>query len=124
MRTIVFLASLMLSSAVVSAATVSDNLNTSNGLVLVNTGAGYRSVVAPVDVGAGARVTARPGGEGRVTYSDGCVVIVNPPEIYTVSDDSPCKLGLLLFPGQQALTSAGVIWGATVLTGQLLSASP
>lgn len=106
------------------AATVSDNLNTATGLVLLNTGTGFRSVTTPVDAGAGSRVTARPGGEGRVTYSDGCVVFVNPPEVYTVTEESPCKLGLLLLPGHQALSSAGIVWGAAIITGKVLSASP
>lgn len=97
------------------------------GQTLLNVGNGFRLVQAPAQAGIGARVIANPGGQGEVQYEDGCTVLVNPGQVYTVARVSPCQTGALP-PATTSLGLAAAIVGATVgaviLSNGLNSASP
>lgn len=73
-----------------SAQALAANVASLQGQTLVNTGNGYQQLVGATEAGPGAKVMANPGGQGQVTYPDGCTVTVNPGQVYTIAPVSPC----------------------------------
>jgi hypothetical protein len=61
-----------------------------DGVVMVNHGKGFVSASGPVDVAAGAKVMAKPGGSALLVYSAGCVVPVRAGSVVSVSSAQPC----------------------------------
>ncbi len=86
------------------------NVANIQGQTLLNTGAGFKQLVGATEAGPGAKVMANPGGQGQITYSDGCTVTVNPGQVYTIAPVSPCA---------QAGTNTGSPYaiGAAVIGG-------
>lgn len=118
MRTALVCVLLSLGCTVAEAATVSVN----QGTVQVNRGTGFRTINGPVLANTGVTVIAQPGGQGVISYDDGCDVIVNPGAVYRVGAQSPCQAGL---PPATAdfLATAAIIY-TPVIVGTVLSASP
>lgn len=106
MRSAVLFACACLFSGQVFAASVANI----QGQTLVNTGNGFKQLVGATEAGPGAKVMANPGGQGQVTYPDGCTVTVNPGQVYTIAPVSPCS---------QAGTNTGSPYaiGAAVIGG-------
>lgn len=92
------------------------------GQTLLNRGNGFEQIQGQAQASAGAKVVANPGGQGQVTYEDGCTVTVNPGQIYTIQPASPCQSGALLPINGYAVGAALI--GGTVAAVVLLSASP
>ncbi len=60
------------------------------GEVLVNVGAGYRSIAGVVDVEPGGSVIAGASAQASLAYPDGCVVDIVPGMVAWVEATSPC----------------------------------
>jgi hypothetical protein len=61
------------------------------GPVSVSHGEGFRPVKGTAEVGPGWSVMAGPGGQGKIVYSSGCVVQVNPGSVVTVDANGQCN---------------------------------
>jgi hypothetical protein len=66
------------------------NVSNIQGQTLLNTGKGFKQLLGSVEAAPGSKVMANPGGQGQVTYPDGCTVTVNPGQVYTIAPVSPC----------------------------------
>lgn len=79
------------------------------GRVMMDRGAGFAALAAPTKAEPGNRVMAEAGGSAKITYSDGCTVNVAPGSVVSVGTTSPCKAPYLLGQG------VGQNWGAAPL---------
>lgn len=73
------------------------------GILVSQGGSGYRLATGPAQLSVGDTVLANPGGSAQVAYDDGCVVVIKPGMVFTVTDISPCKAG-------QTTQTAGSNW--------------
>jgi hypothetical protein len=111
----------------ISYSALAATVNAIQGQVLVNTGQGYRQVGGTAQAGPGATVVANPGGQGQVTYPDGCAVTVLPGTVYTIAPNSPCQTGIVPLNGTTLAIGAvvaGGIGAAIILSQKDKSASP
>ena len=76
---------------VFSTSTLAATVTSEQGEVLVNQGAGYKPVTQPTEVAPGDQVIAKPRSSGRVVFSDGCAVKVEPGSVLTITPQSPCE---------------------------------
>lgn len=123
MRTKMAVALLLLMTSSASAATVTSV----QGQTLVNRGQGFQPIVGSVQAGPGAQVVVNPGGQGQVSYPDGCSITVAPGDVYTITPASPCATGNTNAPGVNPLAVGAVVLGgvaAAVVFSQSGSASP
>lgn len=120
MRSALVFACAFLASSQVFAANVANI----QGQTLLNAGSGYRQLVGATEAGAGSKVMANPGGQAQVTYPDGCVVTVNPGQVYTIAPASPCSQGAAPLGSPYAIGAAlvGGVAAAVILSTK--SASP
>jgi hypothetical protein len=120
MRSRVLFACAFLASSQAYAANVANI----QGQTLLNTGKGFKQLVGATEAGPGSKVMANPGGQGQVTYPDGCTVTVNPGQVYTIAPVSPCSQAGG-FTGSPYAIGAAVVGGvvATVIIATK-SASP
>lgn len=63
---------------------------TAGTLYVTQNGNGYLPVIGPTEVEPGTVVMVSPGGLANMTYSDGCVVPIQPGSVFTVESVSPC----------------------------------
>lgn len=61
------------------------------GRVLIDHGAGFVEFGAQTKAQAGDRVMASPASTGKIVYADGCSVNVTPGSVVSVGANSPCK---------------------------------
>ena len=83
------------------------------GRVLINRGAGYRTVNNSVEGAPGNRVLANANSRARIVYDNGCVVIVDPGNVITIAQAPPCP------PGGGGTAGAGTAGGAAGAAGGL-----
>lgn len=119
------LAIALLVASPASAATVTSQ----QGQTLINRGQGFQQVVGSVEVGPGVQVVVNPGGQGQVSYPDGCSLPIAPGTVYTVPAASPCAAGnnTTNAPSINPLAVGAVVLGgaaAVVVFSQTQSASP
>jgi hypothetical protein len=105
------------------------SLAEATGSVLVNTGAGFQAASLSQNLPTGSRIMARKDSQAKVSYPDFCVVVVNPGQVYTVVEKSPCATGAKVVPGEllphdYALAAGAVAIGAGVAIARLRAASP
>jgi hypothetical protein len=63
----------------------------SAGEVRVGNGEGYRLIVAPTEVAAGAQVMVSPNGAASIAYTDTCIVSAPAAAITIVKSRTPCS---------------------------------
>jgi hypothetical protein len=103
---------------------IAATLDSVQGTVQVNSGAGFHKVAGAAQVAPGASIMAGPGSSAQILYSDGCRIPVSPGSVAVVAPISPCALGQA-GPGQGPQTdnttydllAAGVVIGGTVGAG-------
>jgi hypothetical protein len=109
----------------VSTAAIAATLDSVQGTVRVNSGAGFHKVSGTAQVAAGASIMADPGSSAQILYSDGCRIPVGPGSVAVVAPISPCAQGQAA-PGQGSqaqqntiydLLAAGVVIGGSVGAG-------
>ena len=86
----IFLAAPLISIFFVSSPAVAATVTPVHGTLLVNAGSGYKRLIVPMEVAAGNQVMANPGGRGEIAFSDGCVLKVEPGQVVTIPNESPC----------------------------------
>ncbi len=118
MRSLLALVAVLVSSLPSLAATVIPL----QGQTLLNRGNGFEQVQGPAQAAVGAKVVANPGGQGQITYEDGCTVPIVPGQIYTIQAASPCQSSAQ--PGLSGYAIGAALIGGTVAGVVLLSASP
>jgi hypothetical protein len=100
-------------------------LDSVQGIVQVNSGAGFRKVAAAAQVAPGTSIMADPGASAQIVYSDGCRIPVRPGSVAVVAPISPCAQGQAA-PSQGPQTqentiydllAAGVVIGGSVGAG-------
>lgn len=91
---------LVLSASTSTAETV---LSNGKGVVMVNSGVGYRAVSGATSLKAGDRVMLNSGSSASLRFADGCRVPLQAGQVYTVSKASPCK-----FRAQAGAAGAGL----------------
>jgi hypothetical protein len=65
------------------------------GVVLMNSGKGFKQIKKTTKAKAGNSVMVSPDGAATVVYADGCRVDVSPGKVTTVAELSPCAAGSL-----------------------------
>ena len=60
------------------------------GDLWINQGQGFQPVNGPVDANIGDSIMVSPGGAAMVVYADGCRDNVQPGEVTTITQSSPC----------------------------------
>src|ERR1700730_8440023 len=65
----------------------------SQGVVLMNSGKGFKQIKKTTKAKAGNSVMVSPDGAATVVYADGCRVDVSPGKVTTVAELSPCAAG-------------------------------
>lgn len=60
------------------------------GVVLVNRGKGFVPAIAPLDLKAGDKIMAKPGGSALLVYGPTCVVPIRAGTVVAVAAASPC----------------------------------
>jgi hypothetical protein len=111
------------------ASAIAATLDSVQGTVQVNTGAGFHKVAGAAQVAPGTSVMADPGASAQILYSDGCRIPVRPGSVAVVAPISPCAQGQAapgLGPQTQEntiydLLAAGVVIGGSVTAGVLSS---
>lgn len=106
-------ASLLLSGTLAQAATLGE----ASGTVLANFGQGYRPVAVTDQLPPGTQVTVRPGGFARIGYDDLCVRLVQPGQVYTVGQQSPCANAAQTVPTDPLTTDYYVAAGVAAAVG-------
>jgi hypothetical protein len=99
-------------------------LDSVQGTVQVNTGAGFRKVAAAAQVAPGTSIMADPGASAQIVYSDGCRIPVRPGSVAVVAPISPCAQGQAA-PSQGPQTQENTIYdllGAAVVIGASVTA--
>jgi hypothetical protein len=86
LKVITFGSALIFATSALAATVASER-----GEVLVNRGSGYKLVTQPTPVAVGDQVMVKPKSSGRVTFPDGCTMMVAPGAIFTISAKSPCE---------------------------------
>ena len=104
-------------------------LTDSSGIVLANTGGGFRAVAVSTTLSPGTRVMVRNKGEAKISYSDFCVVALKEGQVHTVGETSPCaKTGGANshagVPRDHVLLGAGLAVGAGVAIYHATKSSP
>ena len=74
-----------------SAQSFAATVDSIQGQVLLNSGAGYRVVTGTMEAKIGDSVMVNPGSSARLVYADGCTVKVEPGSVTAVAPESPCK---------------------------------
>jgi hypothetical protein len=108
----------------VNTSAIAATLDSVQGTVQVNSGAGFHKVSGAAQVAAGASIMADPGASAQILYSDGCRIPVRPGSVAVVAPISPCALGQA-GPGEGPQTdnttydllAAGVVIGGAVGAG-------
>ena len=77
---------LLYASSAMAATVISEQ-----GQVLLNRGDGYKLVMQPTEVAAGAQLIVNPQGRANVVFADGCAVKVEPGSVFTIAAQSPCE---------------------------------
>jgi hypothetical protein len=104
---------------------IAATLDSIQGCVQVNSGAGFHKVAGAAQVAPGASIMADPGASAQILYSDGCRISVRPGSVAVVAPISPCAQGQAA-PGQGSQTqentvydllAAGVVIGGSVGAG-------
>jgi hypothetical protein len=72
---------------------IAATLDSIQGTVQVNSGAGFHKVAKPAQVAPGASIMADPGASAQILYSDGCRIPVKPGSVAVVAPISPCAQG-------------------------------
>jgi hypothetical protein len=111
------------------ASAIAATLDSVQGTVQVNSGAGFHKVTGAAQVAPGASVMADPGASAQIRYSDGCRIPVRPGSVAVVAPISPCAQGQAapgLGPQTQEntiydLLAATVVIGGSVTAGVLTS---
>ena len=91
LRALSFGCAVLLSSS--SWAATSATVEPAQGVVLVNTGNGFKQVKKSVKAKVGDSVMVSPDGAAKVAYADGCTVDVRPGAVMTIAALSPCAAG-------------------------------
>src|SRR6202035_2755374 len=91
LRALSFGCAVLLSSS--SWAATSATVQPAQGVVLVNTGNGFKQVKKSVKAKVGDSVMVSPDGAAKVAYADGCTVDVRPGAVMTIAALSPCTAG-------------------------------
>ena len=90
-------------------------VQTMEGTLSLNRGAGYVEVLSWAEAPSGSQVMANPGSSGKIIYSDGCEINVSPGSVYTIQDSSPCGSGVLRGGSARNYVIGGlVVAGGTV----------
>ena len=103
------------------------------GNVLANRGAGYQPIADGATVNAGDKIMVPPGGSAVIVYSDGCTSTAA-SGVSTVGSSSPCALGQQqpagdipgtpgITPTTTALITGGVVLGAAGIAAAVSSNS-
>lgn len=108
-------------AADVTSAVLSVDPGSQPNSVLVNSTGQFEPVGgASETLPTGSRVLLRTGGEGTLTYSDGCVVHLRPGETAIVHRESPCSQPHGYAPQEAAWHPDGWLIGAGALGGLVL----
>src|SRR6202795_2086863 len=91
LRAVSFGCAVLLSSS--SWAATSATVEPAQGVVLVNTGNGFKQVKKSVKAKVGDSVMVSPDGAAKIAYADGCTVDVRPGAVMTIAALSPCAAG-------------------------------
>ena len=91
LRALSFGCAVLLSSS--SWAATSATVEPAQGVVLVNTGNGFKQVKKSVKAKVGDSVMVSPDGAAKIAYADGCTVDVRPGAVMTIAALSPCAAG-------------------------------
>ena len=75
------------------ASAIAATLDSIQGTVQVNSGAGFHKVAKAAQVAPGASIMAAPGASAQILYSDGCRIPVTPGSVAVVAPISPCAQG-------------------------------
>lgn len=84
------------------------------GQVSVNRGAGYQPARSGAPAKPGDVVMASPGGSAQVAYPDGCVVNVSPGAVVKIQASSPCS-------GAYAQVTEAMDWTPYIVGGVLVA---
>jgi hypothetical protein len=103
---------------------IAATLDSVQGTVQVNSGAGFHKVAGAAQVAPGASIMADPGSSAQILYSDGCRIPVRPGSVAVVAPISPCAQGQA-GPGEgpptdnttYSLLAAGAVIGGSVGAG-------
>jgi hypothetical protein len=82
------------------------------GKVWVNRGAGYQRVTAPAEIQAGDLIMAGVGAGAEVVYYDECRVKVRPGGLMTVAREPPCETSAAMHLGAGSLKDSPPIFDA------------
>ena len=73
-----------------SAPAVAATLSTVQGAVSVSSGGGFQRVASGTQVQPGDRVNVSQGGSARISYDNGCTLVLDQPGLYHVPGDPTC----------------------------------
>ena len=93
------------------------SVESDQGRVLINRGAGFRTVVNSTQGAVGNRVLASAQSRARVVYDNGCVVVIEPGQTYTIAQTPPCAPGAT---GGEAAGGVAGVTAAEVATGAVV----
>ncbi|MEL6373404.1 MAG: hypothetical protein AAFR04_05500 [Pseudomonadota bacterium] len=99
MKRVLLAAVAVLVSAVTAHAATLESVN---GNVKVNRGAGFQPVVSGATLKAGDMVMAAPGASAKLSYSGGCKITVAAGAVVAVRKYSPCVAGLRGYVGNHS----------------------
>src|SRR5262245_60322053 len=77
------------------------------GDVAVNRGRGFQQALAGSEVQPGDRVMVKRASNARITYENGCTIVLEQPGLYDVPNEPPCE-GAMLLPLGAAAVAVGV----------------
>jgi hypothetical protein len=105
------------------ASAIAATLDSIQGTVQVNSGAGFHKVAKPAQLAPGASIMADPGASAQILYSDGCRIPVTPGAVAVVAPVSPCAQGQAYgydystWLGYGLALGAGIGIGAAIWSG-------
>ena|ERR1700676_3376096 len=121
LRALSFGCAVLLSSS--SWAATSATVEPAQGVVLVNTGNGFKQVKKSVKAKVGDSVMVSPDGAAKVAYADGCTVDVRPGAVMTIAALSPCAAGARADDNDRqnySWNAIGTAFAATAVIGTAL----
>ena len=94
-----------------------------NGRVTASSGGGFQQVASGTQVQPGQRVNVSQGGSARITYDNGCTLVLDQPGLYDVPTDPNCAGGAPGFSPAQIAIGAAVAVGVGVIIYQATKSS-
>jgi hypothetical protein len=102
----------VISSVSFSVPSLAATVESIEGKVWVNRGAGYQRVTAPAEIQAGDLIMAGVGGGAEVVYYDECRVKVRTGGLVTVAREPPCETSAAMHLGAGSLKDSPPIYDA------------